>query len=67
MTRVPHVPAEILIPEHTWADKEAFASTAQKLAGLFVANFKKFESGVPPQVKAAGPVVKRTHPRSSPS
>jgi len=57
VTRVPHVPAEILIPEHTWADKEAFASTAHKLAGLFVANFKKYESGVAPEVKAAGPVV----------
>ena len=55
VTQVPHVPAEILIPEHAWADKEAFASTARKLAGLFVENFKKFESGVAPEVKAAGP------------
>ncbi len=67
VTRVPHVPTEILVPEHTWADKETFTTTAQKLAGLFIANFKKFESGVSPQVKAAGPVVKKTHSRSSPS
>ena len=65
VTRVPHVPTEILIPEHTWADKETFATTAQKLAGLFITNFKKFESGVTPQVKAAGPVVKKPHSRSS--
>lgn len=45
----------MLIPEQTWADKEAFAATARKLAGLFVANFKKFESGATPEVKAAGP------------
>ena len=49
------MPAEILIPEHTWADKSAFASTARKLAGLFVTNFKKFESGVTAEVQAAGP------------
>ena len=55
VTEVPHVPAEILIPEHTWADKSAFASTARKLAGLFVTNFKKFESGVTAEVQAAGP------------
>ncbi len=54
---VPHVPEEILVPEQTWADKKAFAATAAKLAGLFVANFKKYESGVTPEVKAAGPKV----------
>lgn len=57
VTQVPLVPADILIPEHTWADNEAFAATARKLAGLFVDNFKKFESGVTPEVKAAGPKV----------
>lgn len=58
VTRVPHVPADLLIPEHTWTDRAAFASTAQKLAGLFIANFKKFEAGTTPEVTAAGPVVK---------
>jgi len=57
VTQVPHVPAEILIPEHSWADKKAFTATAQKLAGLFVENFRKFESGTAPEVKAAGPKV----------
>ncbi len=56
VTEVPQVPAEILIPEHTWADKAAFAAAARKLAGLFNANFKKFESGTTPQVKGAGPL-----------
>jgi phosphoenolpyruvate carboxykinase (ATP) len=55
VTQVPLVPADILIPERTWADKEAFAATAGKLARLFVANFEKFASGATPQVKAAGP------------
>ncbi|MDR3402856.1 MAG: phosphoenolpyruvate carboxykinase (ATP) [Chthoniobacter sp.] len=58
VTAVPHVPAGILIPEQSWADKEAFAATAEKLAGLFVENFKKFESGASAEVKAAGP---KTH------
>ncbi|MDB6174203.1 MAG: phosphoenolpyruvate carboxykinase [Chthoniobacteraceae bacterium] len=57
VTQVPNVPAEILIPEHTWADKAAFAATAAKLAGLFIENFKKFESGSAPEVKAAGPKI----------
>jgi len=57
VTEVPHVPTEMLIPEHTWADKEAFAATARKLAKLFVENFKKFEAGTAPEVKAAGPKV----------
>jgi len=55
VTDVPHVPSEILVPANTWADKDAFAATANKLARLFVDNFKKFESGVTAEVKAAGP------------
>jgi phosphoenolpyruvate carboxykinase (ATP) len=57
VTAVPNVPAEILIPKDTWADKTAFAATAAKLAGLFIENFKKFESGATAEVKAAGPKV----------
>ena len=57
VTQVPNVPSEMLIPEQTWADKSAFATTAAKLAGLFIDNFKKFESGTTPQVKAAGPKI----------
>ena len=55
VTHVPQVPADILIPEQTWSDKQAFAAAARKLAGLFIDNFKKFESEVAPEVKAAGP------------
>jgi phosphoenolpyruvate carboxykinase (ATP) len=55
VTQAPEVPAEILIPEQAWDDKEAFGATARKLARLFVENFKNFESGVSPEVKAAGP------------
>ena len=53
---VPGVPAEILQPRQTWADGEQYDRMAQKLAGLFKANFKKFEAGITnPRVLGAGP------------
>ena len=55
VTQVPHVPGDILIPEHAWADKAAYAAAARKLAGLFIKNFKEFEPGTSAEVKAAGP------------
>ncbi len=57
ITQVPQVPANILIPEQAWTDKRAFAASARKLAGLFIDNFKKFESEVAPGVKEAGPKI----------
>ena len=54
---VPGVPAEVLQPRTTWKDPAAYDDQAQKLAGMFLENFKQFESGVSDQVKAAGPRV----------
>ena len=56
-TECPNVPAEVLIPENTWADKAAFEEAARKLAGLFCDHFDKYADGASDEVKAAGPAV----------
>jgi len=57
ITECPEVPSEILVPENSWSDKEAFQATARKLAGLFIANFETFTSGANEEVRNAGPKV----------
>ncbi len=57
VTRCPNVPDEVLVPSDAWKDKAAYAAAAEKLAGLFIANFKKYENGADPAVKAAGPTI----------
>ena len=54
---VPGVPAEILNPELSWKDQEAYATDAKALAEKFIANFKKYEENVGPEVPASGPVA----------
>jgi len=53
--RCPDVPAEVLWPRETWADKDAYDRQARKLADMFVENFKAFEDRVSGAVRAAGP------------
>jgi phosphoenolpyruvate carboxykinase (ATP) len=55
VTACPGVPSEILWARDTWADKVAYDAAARKLAGLFTDNFKKYESGVGAEVRAASP------------
>jgi phosphoenolpyruvate carboxykinase (ATP) len=50
------VPAAVLDPRGTWADKAAYDQQANRLARMFVENFKTFENDVPATVKAAGPL-----------
>ena len=57
VTQCPAVPCEILIPKKTWADKDAFETTAGKLVGLFRDNFRAYEEGVGKAVRSAGPIV----------
>ncbi len=51
VTECPNVPAEILIPRNTWPDKDEYDKMAQKLAGLFQANFAKYKDGVSADVE----------------
>jgi phosphoenolpyruvate carboxykinase (ATP) len=51
----PDVPADVLQPRNTWADKEAYDRQARDLARRFNDNFKKYEGGVSEAVRAAAP------------
>jgi phosphoenolpyruvate carboxykinase (ATP) len=57
VTECPGVPSEILWPRDVWADLSACEASAQKLAGLFIENFKKYENSVDAEVSAASPMV----------
>jgi phosphoenolpyruvate carboxykinase (ATP) len=51
----PDVPAEVLTPRNTWADKAAYDTKARDLARRFNENFTKYADGVSPDVRAAAP------------
>ncbi len=55
-TSCPYVPAEVLQPRNTWADKAAYDEQARNLAALFAKNFAKFKH-VPADIAAAGPRI----------
>jgi phosphoenolpyruvate carboxykinase (ATP) len=54
-TSCPDVPAEILQPRNTWADKAAYDEKAKRVASLFRDNFKKYEAQASAEVRAGGP------------
>jgi phosphoenolpyruvate carboxykinase (ATP) len=56
VTECPGVPNEILIPRETWSRKTAYDDVEGKLAGLFKENFKSYEAGASPEIRAASPV-----------
>jgi phosphoenolpyruvate carboxykinase (ATP) len=55
-----NVPAEMLNPRNTWADKNAYDERATKLAAEFVKNFEQFASAASPEILAAAPKAKTT-------
>ncbi|MFL6256610.1 MAG: phosphoenolpyruvate carboxykinase [Pyrinomonadaceae bacterium] len=54
-TSCPDVPSEVLEPRGTWNDAARYDERAQDLARRFNENFKKYEAGVSPEVRAAAP------------
>jgi phosphoenolpyruvate carboxykinase (ATP) len=55
-TAVPGVDTAILNPRDTWADKNAYDATADKLVNLFNDNFAKFVDHVEQSVRDSAPV-----------
>lgn len=51
----PEVDPTLLSPRNTWDDKDAYDEKARYLAGLFVENFKQYESEASSGVVAAAP------------
>ncbi|MBD3638555.1 MAG: phosphoenolpyruvate carboxykinase (ATP) [Crocinitomicaceae bacterium] len=52
------IPAEILNPKNTWADKAGYDRKANHLANEFVKNFEQFESDANEEILAAAPKAK---------
>jgi len=50
------VPQNVLNPEQSWADQDAYKHEALALAAKFAENFTKYKASVPESVAASGPV-----------
>ena len=51
----PGVPEDVLIPKNTWIDKDSYTLSANKLAQMFVDNFKRFDDS--DEIRIAGPKI----------
>jgi len=54
-TECPDVPADVLVPENSWGNRNEYWKTYDGLAARYIENFKLFADGCPPEVLAAGP------------
>ncbi|MDW3645721.1 MAG: phosphoenolpyruvate carboxykinase (ATP) [Bacteroidia bacterium] len=55
----PGVPDELLLPQGTWSDKQAYAELAEKLIGQFRENFRQFEAESSEEILAGAPGFKK--------
>jgi phosphoenolpyruvate carboxykinase (ATP) len=53
----PGVPDSVLDPASSWTSREAYMKRYRALASRFIDNFKRFEEGAPPEVRASGPKI----------
>ncbi|MDO9693943.1 MAG: phosphoenolpyruvate carboxykinase (ATP) [Candidatus Latescibacteria bacterium] len=51
----PGVPAEVLAPKNTWADKAAYDKKSGELAAMFAKNFEQYKSYASKEIQEAGP------------
>src|SRR4051812_25146128 len=56
-TACPEVPESVLWARDTWNDPGDYDRAANKLATMFIDNFRQFEDGVSEEIRAAGPRV----------
>lgn len=55
----PDVPTNVLNPQSTWSDPEAFEANAEMLTKRFVENFEQFKGEVPESIIKAGPQLRK--------
>lgn len=56
----PNVPAEVLNPRNTWANKDAYDQKANELAAAFNKNFEQYASFANAEILAAAPKIGAT-------
>jgi phosphoenolpyruvate carboxykinase (ATP) len=52
---IPGVKEDLLVPRNSWKNKAEYDEQLNKLARMFVNNFKAYEQGSPKEIKEAGP------------
>jgi len=53
----PGVPYNIINPENSWENKNAYVQTAKNLAWQFIKNFEQYTGKLPSQIMRGGPVL----------
>lgn len=53
----PDVPEDVLYPSRAWHNQDEYWRKYRGLAARFIDNFKKLETGIPEEIKTAGPKI----------